>query len=169
MKTLQDFLITILVLTNFYSKANSEPANPTSLSPDAVGTSSNVSYAPPLFPGETGPLTEEYLQQAAKYIQNETISNLFSFGHRAKNISHSQGPPQDCKVLPGDSLWPSDRVWEIFNYLSNNSLVIPQPLAASCYPDWPDYDNITCTAITAQWTNSDLQYVSFRASKIADY
>jgi hypothetical protein len=59
--------------------------------------------------------------------------------------------------MPGDWLWPVDLVWDIFDILLGGVLLKPAPLAAACYPSWPEYDADLCTTITPNWLRSNLQ------------
>jgi hypothetical protein len=59
--------------------------------------------------------------------------------------------------MPGDEEWPSALTWEIFDLLLGGSLIKATPLAAYCYPDWPEYDADKCSEITANWIISDIQ------------
>lgn len=70
----------------------------------------------------------------------------------AKNVT--------CKAFPGDSEWPSPQNWDRFNQTLNGSLIRTVPLAASCYPNWPEYNPEQCDSVTAAWNKSSLQYVS---------
>lgn len=122
-----------------------------------ASVTSNTSYAPPLFRGETIQLTEQALVAAAAEIQNVTISGLFSFGAPVNNTTASSGRPHSCKVLPGDSSWPGYYTWRAFNSVLGGSLITTVPLAAFCYANWPSYDVGICAVVTNQWLNSSLQ------------
>lgn len=65
-----------------------------------------------------------------------------------------------CKVFPRDSEWPSPQDWDRFNQTLKGSLIRTVPLAASCYPDWPEYNPEQCDSVTNAWNKSSLQYVS---------
>lgn len=121
-----------------------------SLKPAATAVPSDT-----LFPRESLQLTDDVLDEVEAAIQNKSVSDLFKFGDSA--VSKRSG--RSCKTLPGDSLWPSSLLWEIFDLLLGRRLIKASPLAAVCYPDWPEYDADRCDEITAQWSTSDLQYV----------
>jgi hypothetical protein len=104
----------------------------------------------PLFKSETVQLTEKSLSP------NQTA--LFGFG---KNASRPSTPHKgQCRLLPGDKSWPSDSVWGQFDDLLGGALIKTVPLAAACYPSWPEYDVDKCKNVTADWTVSYMQYVS---------
>ncbi|KAI5922009.1 hypothetical protein F4810DRAFT_712045 [Camillea tinctor] len=50
---------------------------------------------------------------------------------------------QECKVFPGDDLWPSDQEWASLNASLDGALLKPKPAAAVCY-EGPDYDATQC-------------------------
>jgi hypothetical protein len=128
-----------------------------SQTPAAATVVSSVSSAPPLFPGESVQLTAAVLAELAATIQNETISNLFTFGASSSNSTVSKRSTHTCKLLPGDLLWPIDLVWDIFDILLGGSLIKAAPLAAFCYPEWPEYNAAKCATITSEWLTSNLQ------------
>lgn len=148
----------ILVSASLGAESASNDIYPTRSDIAAAETTvtSNVSYASPLFHGETIQLTDQALAAAASEIQNASISDVFSFGVRANNTS-APSRSHSCKVLPGDPSWPSDDIWETFNSLLGGSLIRPVPLAASCYADWSSYDVDICAEVSGQWLDSSLQ------------
>lgn len=83
---------------------------------------------------------------------NVTDISLFNFP-AATSAPSSPG----CKVFPGDANWPSPTAWEIFNLLTGGALIQTVPLAAPCYPDWPEYNATECAYITANWADPHLQ------------
>lgn len=108
------------------------------------------------FPAEPVQLTDGVLADVTDAIQNDTVSSIFTFTS-TDSSSISKRSLHRCKVMPGDRDWPCDLIWEIFSLLLGNRLVKTTPLAAYCYPDWPEYDAGKCASITAQWLSSDLQ------------
>jgi hypothetical protein len=89
--------------------------------------------------------------------ENVSISNLFTFGASSSNSTVSRRSTHTCKLLPGDLLWPIDLVWDIFDILLGGSLIKAAPLAAFCYPEWPEYNAAKCATITSEWLTSNLQ------------
>lgn len=127
-----------------------------SLSAAAATVTTSPSAAPPLFPYEAVQLTESALARADTALNNATLSRLFAFG--ASNSTNSSGTPQHrCKVMPGDATWPTESTWGVFDQLLGGSLLKPAPLAASCYPNWPEYNTEQCSEITSNWLDNSLQ------------
>jgi hypothetical protein len=135
--------------------ASAVAAGEASATPSLTPAATTVSPSANLFPAEHVQLTDGVLADVADAIQNDTISSIFTFGSTDPSVS-KRGLHR-CKVMPGDRAWPWDLIWEIFNLLLGNRLVKTTPLAAYCYPDWPEYDAGKCAAITQQWLSSDLQ------------
>jgi len=116
-----------------------------------VETTGDVSY----FGFETLQLTDEGLSQL-----DENTSALFQFDNddEATDGLERRGSGS-CRVFPGDSLWPSDFIWNVFNLvLGNNALIKTVPLASPCY-NGPYYNAAKCAVLYANWTNSIIQYV----------
>ncbi|KAJ5692322.1 hypothetical protein N7462_001745 [Penicillium macrosclerotiorum] len=104
----------------------------------------------PLFKSETVQLTEQALSSSG-LSQNQ--SALFTFGNGTTLSTRSRS---ECKVFPGDALWPAKWVWSLFDELLGGALIKTVPLAAPCYSSWPEYDSDKCDTITDDWTNSNL-------------
>lgn len=129
-----------------------------SLTPAATTVTASATAAPSLFESETIQLTDECLDDVAATLKNDTLSNMFQFADSSSNSSVSKrSAKRSCKVMPGDFWWPVDLVWDIFDLLLGDRLIKASPLAAACYPDWPEYDADKCTELASQWTSADLQ------------
>lgn len=156
--TMKISLCTVAVSTAFASVATAQAASGTlSLAPAATTITTSSPFAPALFPLEAVQLTDEVLANVASAIQNETISSLFVFGSNSTSSAASKRSARQCKLLPGDRLWPVGLLWDIFDLLLGGRLIKATPLAASCYPEWPEYDAGTCATITSEWLTSNLQ------------
>ncbi|KAF7162415.1 hypothetical protein CNMCM6106_009389 [Aspergillus hiratsukae] len=134
--------------------ASAVAAQEASATPSLAPAATSVSPSATLFPAEIVQLTDSVLADVADAIQNDTVSSIFNFA--STDYSVSKRSLHRCKVMPGDRAWPCDLIWEIFNLLLGDRLVKTTPLAAYCYPDWPEYDAAKCASITAQWLSSDL-------------
>lgn len=121
----------------------------------SVSAAFKVSGAPPLFPGEAIQLSQESLRNASRGFHNDSRISLFEFGWDSQP-SHKKSPAL-CKLLPGDAAWPSPSTWDVFNFLLGGSLISGTPLAAVCYPSWPEYSPQECEDITNNWFAADLQ------------
>jgi hypothetical protein len=61
-----------------------------------------------------------------------------------------------CKIIPGDSAWPSLSSWSSLNSSISGRLVKTVPLGSPCYTA----DEAACEDVKARWSTPDLQYVS---------
>ncbi|GAB1311927.1 Inactive tetrahydrocannabinolic acid synthase [Madurella fahalii] len=76
-------------------------------------------------------------------------------------ISFARGPgrpPQaKCKAWPGNTDWPSDSEWQLFNASLDRALLKPNPPAAACYRG-PEYDAAKCSYLLNNATDDDFYY-----------
>lgn len=100
------------------------------------------------FDWENAQLTDALIANIAK--QDSSIAPYFDFGTAVKGA----GPA--CKVFPGDALWPSKHVWDLFNASVGGALIQTVPLAAPCYNNWPQRDAATCQYVTEHWSDPHL-------------
>ncbi|KAJ5288663.1 hypothetical protein N7478_001693 [Penicillium angulare] len=108
---------------------------------------SDISLAgAPLFESETFQVTNKSL---AALKPNQTAL----FGFQNSSVGHNQHRKR-CRLLPGDKSWPSDSTWSQFDEILGGALIKTVPLAASCYPSWPEYDSGKCKYISTNWTVS---------------
>ncbi|KAJ8081677.1 hypothetical protein PM082_007523 [Marasmius tenuissimus] len=67
------------------------------------------------------------------------------------------GAPE-CRLLPTDSAWPSDSVWEAFNTSVDGRLVKTVPIGSPCHD--PDFDEESCTIVRKNWRVPDFHQAS---------
>ncbi|KAL4746443.1 hypothetical protein BDW72DRAFT_210436 [Aspergillus terricola var. indicus] len=120
----------------------------------AMSAAANASCST-LFPSETVQLTDAVLDKVVS-TYNASISDLFRSRNASASSSLARQSRHSCKLMPGDEEWPSALTWEIFDLLLGGSLIKATPLAAYCYPDWPEYDADKCSEITTNWIESDI-------------
>lgn len=135
--------------------AGTSVSSPRSTSDGAepVVTEVETSGGVPYFDFEALQLTEEGLSNL-----DSNTSALFQFDDiegTADNLEKRS--PGSCRVFPGDSFWPADSIWDIFNsVLGNDALIKTVPLASPCYYG-PNYNAEKCANLFATWTNSTIQ------------
>lgn len=84
---------------------------------------------------------------------------LFGFDDNSTATSKRSSSAK-CKTYPGDALWPSAGVWDVFDLLLGGSLIKTVPIASPCYDDYGNYDEARCTWLTENWSNySYFQFV----------
>lgn len=79
---------------------------------------------------------------------------LFYFDDSSESDKRSSSP--QCKVLPGDALYPSKAVWKVLDILSGGALIKTVPLGSACY-DGEYYDEEKCQFLVDNWNVSDTQ------------
>lgn len=65
-------------------------------------------------------------------------------------------PKKVCKCAPGDSCFPSDIVWKLFNITTGGRVLKTKPVAISCYPG-PDQNAARCAQVNAGWEDATFQ------------
>jgi hypothetical protein len=101
-----------------------------------------------LFGWENEQLTDAVIANASK--EDSGDASFFAFGDDTKIASPG------CKVFPGDALWPSQNVWNLFNATLGGALIKTVPLAAPCYNNWPERDAAACQYVTEHWSDPHL-------------
>lgn len=64
---------------------------------------------------------------------------------------------QYCKPTPGTDGWPNEEAWAALNNSVSGRLVAVTPPGAVCHPDRPEYNNASCSTVSSQWTNTQVQ------------
>ncbi|KAF6785389.1 restculine oxidase, partial [Colletotrichum musicola] len=84
--------------------------------------------------------------------------SLFDFGTTVAGEKRSTTARtfNKCKTYPGDVLWPSKAIWEVFNLLTGFAVTQTVPIGATCYDEFGNYDAARCEYITKEWTNSTI-------------
>jgi hypothetical protein len=149
------------------SAQESEASATGSIAPAATLVSTESAAGVPLFNAEAVQLTEEVIAQLAGSDDPDIAKNahLFSFDDspsvtpvaRAQRIRRAAR----CKTYPGDFLWPSNLVWDVFDRVLGGALEPIVPLASVCYKNsqYKNYDAAKCSALTAAWGLDKTQYV----------
>ncbi|KAK9420439.1 putative FAD-binding domain-containing protein [Seiridium unicorne] len=64
----------------------------------------------------------------------------------------------NCRYLPGDAQWPTDKDWRELNTTTNGKLIVGTPLAQACYTPTVDFDRDSCTKVRDAWTLGEAYY-----------
>ena len=144
-------------------KAQSSSTND-SVAPAATEVpSSSTNAGVNLFSAETLQLTDSIAESLASDNATAAYAHLFQFGNASETNETLSKRSASCKTYPGDLLWPSTIVWDIFDLLLGGALHDIIPVASPCYPksqsQYNDYNAAQCAAVTANWTVHTLQYV----------
>jgi hypothetical protein len=157
MPCLERFAISLLGVVLVYASSSSQA---TPLAPAFETKSATSEAGAPLFFHEQVQLTQVVVNNLATQVGNATAA-LFQFAssNDSDPILRSRSS-EKCKLLPGDLLWPTDFIWDIFDLLLGRALIKTVPLASPCYTDqFGERNNTECSYISSQWTNSNFQSV----------
>lgn len=125
-------------------------------------------------PATADPFGYETLQLTTERLAELSASasfnlSLFEFESNSSSQVTKRSASGSCKTAPGDWLWPSAFVWEIFDLLLGGALVKTVPLASPCYHNWGNYDADLCSLVTANWSTwSYMQCVSSHFSSTSE-
>lgn len=73
-----------------------------------------------------------------------------SYASPASSSSYSQ-----CRYLPGDADWPSDRKWTALNSTVGGRLIKTVQLGSPCHN--PTYNEAQCSSLKAEWPFAQTQ------------
>jgi hypothetical protein len=146
--------IVFLSLLLCSSQAHS-PAN-RGIPPAAATVSAESAAGVELFRNEAIQLTPAVVSGLNGYEALDQYASLFTFG----NGSNSEATG-DCKTYPGDTLWPSEDLWAIFDELLGNAISPIVPIASPCYEVsvYDNFDTSVCASVTAGWVEEATQSV----------
>lgn len=89
----------------------------------------------PLQEAERLQLTEAVIERLATEEGVSEYAEYFAFDDStaASDVRIQRAASASCKTFPGDSEWPQESVWDIFNVLLGGALIPTKPIAAPCY------------------------------------
>ncbi|KAL5601501.1 hypothetical protein BROUX41_002521 [Berkeleyomyces rouxiae] len=109
----------------------------------------------PLFPNEAEQITPEAI---ANLKLDGSDADIYDFDNTDPKTLERRSLFGKCKTYSGDSLWPTEFEWKVFNILSGGALIKTVPIASVCYQDFGNYNAEKCNFITANWSNDS--YIS---------
>ena len=83
-----------------------------------------------LLPPEALQFTDSVFDRIANDDATTDFADVFAF---ESNSTVNRRRFSNCKTYPGDSLWPSKLVWNIFDLLLGRRLLATEPIASPCY------------------------------------
>jgi hypothetical protein len=81
--------------------------------------------------------------------------------------SSAEFPSYDC--VPGQPCWPSVSEWEALNKTVSGHLQKTVMLASPCFPSSPNYNNMTCAYIKANYSNGDFREQHYGAMAYTEW
>ncbi|KAF7560285.1 hypothetical protein G7046_g3875 [Stylonectria norvegica] len=99
-------------------------------------------------------------QQVLANLTDHQLSNisLFYFDEDFSHTNRVHKSSPQCKVIPGDALYPNSVVWKVLDILSGGALIKTVPLGSACY-DGDHYDETKCQFLLNNWNVSDTHVV----------
>ncbi|KAK1972883.1 FAD binding domain-containing protein [Colletotrichum sublineola] len=125
-------------------------ANASTVAPAAV-----IADAPVVVTA-AGLFAEEKTQLTDAVLANLTaleLSNITLFSFEDSSSVAKRSLFGRCKTYPGDILYPTELVWNIFDLLLGGALTKTVPQASVCYNDFGNFDKAKCDFLTANWVN----------------
>lgn len=104
-------------------------------------------------------LRSEAFQLTDAILANLTalhLSNISLFGFADDSTSTASRrslASGTCKTYPGDTLWPTDDLWDIFDFLLGGALIETKPVASPCYDEFGNYNASQCAWLKSNWSN----------------
>ncbi|KAF1955959.1 FAD binding domain-containing protein [Byssothecium circinans] len=119
----------------------------------------------PLLDTEVVQVTDEVITDLLSNNETAEYADLFAFADSNVKTDAAQRrsllrQSSNCKTAPGDLLWPSKPVWNVFDLLLGGALNEVVPLASVCYPksEFNNYDKAKCEAVNAGWATESPHY-----------
>lgn len=110
-----------------------------------------------LLDAETLQFNDAVFERIANHNATSEFADFFSFESDGKLAKRQSSL---CKTYPGDLLWPSKLVWDIFDLLLGRRLLATEPIASSCYDStWGDKNLTECNALVGRFTKATTQCV----------
>jgi hypothetical protein len=103
-----------------------------------------------LFDVETVQLTDNVIAAMQENPELAEYASLFEFGDNSNSTlsarTHRARRSRRCKTMPGDLLYPSKPVWDIFDRLLGGALEKIVPIGSPCYKNskYNNYDAAKC-------------------------
>lgn len=149
------FVLPGLLLCSSYANAQSSRDIP----PAAANVSKESAAGAELFSNEAIQLTASVLAGLHNQDEVAQYATLFAFYNASNNPEEPSEPAGECKTYPGDTLWPSTDLWEVFDDLLGKALSPIIPIASPCYRDsaYDNYDASLCASVTEGWVEESTQ------------
>lgn len=148
----------ILLLLNYFAYAQRTEE----VRPAAANVSKESAAGAELFSNEAIQLTNSILAELKNHNRLAQYAPLFAFGNDSNSNEESSEGARDCRTYPGDSLWPSADLWNVYDDVLGNALSPIIPIASPCYRDsvYDNYDASLCASITEGWVEESTQLVA---------
>ncbi|KAE8824776.1 hypothetical protein PTNB85_09540 [Pyrenophora teres f. teres] len=127
-----------------------------SIEPAATSVPTTLAAGAPLQEAETLQLTDAVVERLAADGATSEYAEYFAFDDSdvASKARMRRAASASCKTYPGDSAWPKDVIWKVFDALLGGALIPTKPVAAPCYDTkWGKKDGAKCADIVSNFTS----------------
>jgi len=77
------------------------------------------------------------------------------------DVSYDLPGPDNCKIFPGDSSWPSTWSWAGLDLATLGGLIKPAPMSHVCYTNGTDgEDEAACASLAQKWNTARFMCVA---------
>ena len=73
-----------------------------------------------------------------------------------------------CKPTYDSPGWPSPEAWQQLNHSVSGRLVAPKPPGVVCHTSFAEYDNVTCSLVASQWSNTSFHALNLVSTDYND-
>ncbi|CAK7226599.1 hypothetical protein SBRCBS47491_006286 [Sporothrix bragantina] len=130
------------------------PATVDTVAPAAADVAATSSNATELFTSESVQLTDSVLANLTALNLSSIDMFTFDDASAASKRSNKCKRSTQCKVMPGNLLYPISLVWDIFGLLLGpGALIKTVPIASPCYTNWGNQNAAKCAFLDANWSN----------------
>lgn len=134
-----------------------------SVSPAAEALPADVTTANlPLFDTEAIQLTDKVVTAIKEHTDYAEYASLVDFGDSLKptvsaRIRRARRTPR-CKTMPGDSLYPNESAWKVFDALLGGALEKIIPIGSPCYKQsqYNNYDAARCAELVQNFDAEEI-------------
>lgn len=91
----------------------------------------------------------------AQWLVLGSASTAFAGQSALNELGVPPGPKDDCKCLPNDKCWPSEKEWKKLDKKVGGRLHATIPLGQPCHGD--EYNEAKCLELKDEWLFSTIQ------------
>ncbi|KAF2641400.1 FAD-binding domain-containing protein [Massarina eburnea CBS 473.64] len=136
--------------------AQSSTIASTDIEPAATAVAETEAAGAPLQTAEIQQLTDGVVDRIRSDESTAEYAQYFAFEDSPISTQGRRRASPSCKTFPGDSNWPIDIVWDIFDLLLGKALIPTKPVGAPCYDSqWGKKNATKCASIVNNSTNAN--------------
>jgi hypothetical protein len=98
---------------------------------------------------------------AIDYLSQFLFSPIDVTDNHNASVDYDLPGPDNCKVFPGDSSWPSTRSWDGLELITLGGLIKSAPMSQVCYTNGTGrVDEAACKALAQNWNTARFMWVA---------